>query len=108
MADVRVVCRPEIATGFALAGLRPVEFASDDEGRDRLQELLAETGVGVVLVEAGLYDRLPDEMRRQFGRRPLPMIVPFPEPTWVEKPDAAEAYIVELLRRVIGYRVRLR
>ena len=108
MADVRVVCRPEIATGFALAGLRPVEFASDDEGRDRLQELLAETGVGVVLVEAGLYDRLPDEMRRQFGRRPLPMIVPFPEPTWAEKPDAAEAYIVELLRRVIGYRVRLR
>ena len=108
MADVRVVCRPEIATGFALAGLRPVEFSSDDEGRERLQELLAETGVGVVLVEAGLYDRLPDEMRRQFGRRPLPMIVPFPEPTWAEKPDAAEAYIVELLRRVIGYRVRLR
>ena len=110
MAEVRVVCRPEIATGFALAGLRPVEYSSDDEGRERLQELLAEPrGVlGVVLVEAGFYDRLPEEMRRQFGRRPLPMIVPFPEPSWTEKPDAAEAYIVELLRQVIGYRVRLR
>jgi vacuolar-type H+-ATPase subunit F/Vma7 len=108
MADVRVVCRPEIATGFALAGLRPVEFSSDDEGRERLQDLLAERELGVVLVEAGFYDRLPEEMRRQFGRRPLPMIVPFPDPSWAEKPDAAEAYIVELLRQVIGYRVRLR
>jgi len=108
MAEVRVVCRPEIAAGFALAGLRPVEFSSDDEGRERLQELLTEPELGVALVEAGFYDRLPEEMRRRFGRRPLPMIVPFPEPSWTEKPDAAEAYIVELLRQVIGYRVRLR
>lgn len=89
MADVRAVCRPEIATGFALAGLQPVEFSSDQEGRERLQELLAEPNLGVVLVEAGFYDRLPEEMRRQFCRRPLPMIVPFPEPSWTETPDAA-------------------
>jgi len=36
------------------------------------------------------------------------MVVPFPEPSWEAAGAAPEAYIVELLRQVIGYRVRLK
>ncbi len=104
---VRVLARPEIGVGFGLAGLRPVEAATADQGRERLRELLGLTDVGVILMEAGLYDRLPEELRRELGRRPLPMVVPFPEPVWAERGESADAYIVELLRQVIGYRVRL-
>ena len=105
---VRVLSRPEIGAGFALAGLRPVEAASAEQARERLQELLATPEVGVVLMEQGFYERLPEELRRQLGRRPLPMVVPFPEPAWAGRVEQAEAYIVELLRQVIGYRVRLK
>jgi hypothetical protein len=51
---------------------------------------------------------LPDELQREFGRRPLPMLVPFPGPVWEVQEESAEAYVVELLRQVVGYRVRLR
>jgi len=105
---VRVLCRLEIGAGFALAGLESVDAATAEQGRQRLQELLAEPDVGVVLMEEGLYDGLPADMRRQLGRRPLPMVVPFPEPTWGERAETPEGYIVELLRQVIGYRVRLK
>ena len=105
---VRALSRPEIGAGFALAGLRPVEAASAEQARERLQELLATPEVGVVLMEQGFYERLPEELRRQLGRRPLPMVVPFPEPAWAGRVEQAEAYIVELLRQVIGYRVRLK
>ena len=105
---VRVLCRPEIGAGFALAGLESVDAATPEEGRERLQDLLAQPEVGVVLVEERWYDRLPDDMRRQLGRRPLPMVVPFPEPTWGAAVEPPEAYIVDLLRQVIGYRVRLK
>jgi vacuolar-type H+-ATPase subunit F/Vma7 len=105
---LRVVCRPEVAAGFALAGLRPIEAAAPDAGIAAVRDVLAEPGVGVALVEDVFYDALPDDLRRQVGRRPLPLLVPFPGPAWVERPAAAEAYIVELLRQVIGYRVRLR
>jgi vacuolar-type H+-ATPase subunit F/Vma7 len=105
---VRVLCRPEIAAGFALAGLRPVEAATAQEGGERLRDLLTQGDVGVVLVEEAFYDGLPEDLRRQMGRRPLPMVVPFPEPAWVPGGEAAETYIVELLRQVIGYRVRLK
>jgi vacuolar-type H+-ATPase subunit F/Vma7 len=105
---VRVIGRPEVAAGLALAGVRPLEVATPEQGAASLKELLATPDVGVVLIENGLYDGLPDDLRRRLGRRPLPMIVPFPGPAWQELGEGPEAYIVELLRQVIGYRVRLR
>lgn len=105
---VRVLARPEIGTGFSLAGLQPVEVANAERARERLAEVVATTDIGVVLVEEGIYDQLPEEVRRQLGRRPLPLVVPFPEPAWARRAEPAEAYIVELLRQVIGYRVRLK
>jgi vacuolar-type H+-ATPase subunit F/Vma7 len=105
---VRVLARPEVGSGFALAGLPTVPAASATQARECLQELLAMPDVGVVLIEEGWYEGLPDPVRRQLGRRPLPMVVPFPGPAWAQERETAEQYIVELLRQVIGYRVRLK
>lgn len=105
---LRVVCRPEVTAGFALAGLRPIAAATPEAGAAVVHELLAQPEVGVALVQDVFYDALPDELRRQVGRQPVPLLVPFPGPTWAARGEAAEAYIVELLRQVIGYRVRLK
>ena len=105
---VRAIARPEVAAGLALAGLRPTEAATPEQGTARLKEMLSAPDVGVVLIENGFYDRLPEDLRRRIARRPLPMVVPFPGPAWQELGEGPEAYIVELLRQVIGYRVRLR
>ncbi len=105
---VRVVSRPDVSAGFGLAGLRAIEATAAPEAGQRLRELRDDPAVGVILVEHTLYDGLPDDVRRVFGRRPLPMVVPFPGPAWAERPEGAEEYIVELLRQVVGYRVRLR
>jgi vacuolar-type H+-ATPase subunit F/Vma7 len=97
-----------VAAGFGLAGIRVLEAGAAEEGIECIRELLTQPDVGVVLMEEGLHDRLPEDVRRRLGRNPLPMVVPFPGPAWEERPEAAESYIVDLLRRVIGYRVRLR
>lgn len=104
---VRVVARPPVATGFALAGLPTIPADDGAEAAARLGELRARGDVGVVLIDEGLYDDLPDETRRRLAAQPVPLVVPFPGPAWVERP-APEAYLVELLRQAIGYRVRLR
>ena len=101
------LCRPEIAAGFALAGIPTVEAATAPAAADQMRELLARPAVGLVLMEEDFHRQFPEELRRQLDRRPLPMVVPFPGTAWAA-PEAAESYIVELLRQVIGYRVRLR
>ncbi|GIW53581.1 MAG: hypothetical protein KatS3mg081_2936 [Gemmatimonadales bacterium] len=105
---VRPICRQEAAAGFALAGLRPVVVFSADEACEQLEAACRTPEVGVVLLEDAFYQTLPDRLSALLLRLPLPIVVPFPGPTWVRRPDEAEQYVVELLRRVIGYRVRLK
>jgi iron(III) transport system ATP-binding protein len=47
------------------------------------------------------------ELQRRLSARPVPLVVPVPAPSWAEH-AAADQVIVELLRRAIGYQVRLR
>lgn len=105
---VNVICRPEVATGFTLAGWPAVEAASADEAAQRLLDLAACEDTGVVLMQDDLYDRLPPDVLRMLAKRTLPMVVPFPGPVWDECLRGPEGYIVEMLRQAIGYRVRLR
>lgn len=105
---VVALCRPEAAQGFGLAGLPVLEADTPGRAAERLETLRARPEVGVILIEDSLYRELPGELQRDIGRRPLPMLVPYPSPGWRTEQESAEAYIVELLRQVVGYRVRLR
>lgn len=104
---VRVVSRPAFAAGFELAGL-PVTRVDDGRAATHaVTQFAADADVGIVLVDDTLYRALPHETLRRLERRALPMIVSVTMPRWDERSEA-EAYILEILRQVIGYRVRPR
>jgi vacuolar-type H+-ATPase subunit F/Vma7 len=105
---VRVVCPPEVAAGFALAGLHTSSAGTPAEGNECVKELLDRSDVGVILLEDRLHAALSNDIRRELSRRPLPIVVPFPGPSWVARAEGPDSYIIELLRQAIGYRVRLR
>ena len=104
---VRVLCRPGAAAGFRLAGVTPTEAVDSAEGARLLRVMLDDPSHGVILVEDEIYAAVSDATRRELSRRSLPMVVPIPGPTWTAAAQGPEAYIVELLRQAIGYRVRL-
>jgi len=104
---VRVVCRPALQDGFALAGVRTLAAGDPAEAAALLGALVEQPAIGVLFVEQELYERLPEALREKLERRPLPVVVPFPGPPREARPSA-ESGLVELLQRAIGYRVRLR
>lgn len=103
---VRIVARPGTAPGLALSGIPVLEADDGVEAGVRLRECLENREVAVVLVEQGLHEALPDEVQRLIARRETPVVVAVPAPSW-EEPVEGEGYIVELLRRAIGYRIRM-
>lgn len=104
---VWVVARPETARGFRLAGL-PVRPATDAAGaEDVTRRLVDEPDAAVVFVQRELFDDLSEGFRRSLEATSVPVVVPFPDPSW-EEPGAPEEWVVELLRRAVGYRVQLR
>ncbi|MDX1647329.1 MAG: V-type ATP synthase subunit F [Longimicrobiales bacterium] len=104
---VGVICDPFVALGFRLAGLNPAEASDPEHARRRLAEMLEHPSWGVVLVQE---DLIPDpaSVGRGPDRSDLPLLIPFPGPELERGPGEAEEYVTELLRRAIGYRVRLR
>jgi vacuolar-type H+-ATPase subunit F/Vma7 len=100
---VHVICRPELAPGFLLAGIVPIEADDQDEVEAQLTSAKGSETVGVILVQ--------EDLLREGGERSraaaLPMVVPFPGPKTLEAMESPAAYVAEILRRAIGYRVRL-
>jgi vacuolar-type H+-ATPase subunit F/Vma7 len=107
VSQVGVVSDPGVGLGFRLVGLRPRVVESSEEAKTALSEMLGEDRWGVILVQEDLVPDL-EVVSRQRADGSLPILVPFPPPSSVEAPGEAEAYVAELLRRAVGYRVRLR
>ena len=99
-----VITPPGSSAGFTLAGV-DVVAAADAEAASRALEGL-DPRVGVVIIDERLYRELPEEVRRGFTRTAEPVVIPVPGPDWTEGASAHE-YVVDILRRAIGYRVRL-
>jgi len=104
--SVRAVCRPEIASGLELAGLRADTAVDAATTRARLAALADDHEVGIVLIDERLLRELPAELVQRLERQPRPLLAPFPGPRF-DRPEAAEEAVLEILRRAIGYRVRL-
>jgi vacuolar-type H+-ATPase subunit F/Vma7 len=104
---VRVLASPATSPGYRLAGLGVEEVRTPRDAGDRLARTAAQPDVGIILIEQALLDATPEAVRREVESHAVPLLVPIPTPTWGEEKPDAEAFILELLRRAIGYRVRL-
>lgn len=105
-AQLVVIAGSGLTAGFSLAGVHVVEAANGEEAAREIGRMAGESEAEVVIVEESLYEAMPDELRRSFTRSSRPIVIPVPGPDWTAESKAHE-YIVEILRRAIGYRVRL-
>ena len=104
--NVRVLCRPEIAAGFELAGLKVDEVDEAGAG-ETMRRIAADEATGIVLVEERLRRALPEDLMQRLDRQAAIVVVPFPSPSWGAT-RAADEYVLEILRQAVGYRVRSR
>jgi vacuolar-type H+-ATPase subunit F/Vma7 len=104
---VRVVCRPDRAVGFGLAGLAVERARDPGAAADAVRRLAADPDVGIIVIDDHLHRSLPHELTTRLDRQAVPIVAPCPGPVWDARGEA-EAYVLEILRQAIGYRVRPR
>jgi V/A-type H+-transporting ATPase subunit F len=99
-----VALRPADALGFRLAGVR-VEAIAPGEEPAKLRALLADGSVALVAVEREVHGAAPEALLRAVAARGRPVVLPFVLP----RAGAAggREYVAALLRRFIGYHVKL-
>jgi vacuolar-type H+-ATPase subunit F/Vma7 len=106
MARIVAVAGPSLADGFRLAGVAAVTAASGVEVRDRLQELVLEADVGLVLVTEDLWAALDERARDRFESLARPIVLTVPAGAATDLATRREL-IADMLRRAIGYRIQL-
>ncbi len=95
---------PEARYGFSLAGVVQVT-AEKPEAEARLRELLEDSETGVVVIDERLREQIPAKRMQDIERRWPGLLVVLPAPEKAETLE--EDYIMRLVRRAIGYQVRL-
>jgi V/A-type H+/Na+-transporting ATPase subunit F len=101
-----VAVRPGDALGFRLAGAAVEEIAPGAEGQ-ALRRLLADEKLGVLAVEEQLLAAVPPRLLGRARERGVPVILPFALPrAWGEE-GRGRAYVAALIRRAVGYAVKL-
>jgi len=104
---VGVVSDAMVGEGFRLAGLEPRVVGSQAEAAVVLEGMMEDGRWGVLLVQEDLVPAGPPPSARR-DRSGLPLVVHFPPPRVARPAEDALAYVTELLRSAVGYRVRLR
>ena len=99
---LRAICCPELAAGLQLAGLEPEITRDPAQAAASIARLREEGRTAVILVQQSLHAQLPHH------RAALPLLVALPDPIATTGPSAAEEELLEIVRRAVGYRVRLR
>jgi len=104
--QLMVITSPGLSAGFALAGVLVFDASDGADAARQTGHLVDEMNAGVIIMDEPLYEDLPEEIKRDLRKSAHPVVIPVPGPDWMTETTAHE-YIVEILRRAIGYRVKL-
>ena len=108
MLSCRVVTDSESALGFRLAGLEVSAVRDAQEVESVVGKIIAGGGCGILLVQEDFFDAIGEPLRRRIDRAGLPLVVPIPVgASWWSEERSME-YILRLIRRSIGYQMRIR
>ncbi|MFB6147481.1 MAG: V-type ATP synthase subunit F [Candidatus Nanohaloarchaea archaeon] len=90
---IAVIGDSDFTAGFRLAGVRKI-FDKEDYA-NKIQELIERDDIGIVVVEQGDLEELPDRIRTPVEESVDPVVVPLSE-------EGTQEQINEKIRKVIG------
>ena len=105
MKKVVFITPPDARYGFSLSGI-PQFTVETDAAEEALKKAMAEPDSGLIIIEERLIAGMPEERLRELeqGWHGILLVLPSPE----KPPAEVEDYAARLIRRAIGYHVRLK
>ncbi|MBI3398502.1 MAG: V-type ATP synthase subunit F [Deltaproteobacteria bacterium] len=108
MSKLLIITYPDTSLGFKLAG---VEVKKVEEGENItaiLNDIIKNGGYGLLAVEEGLLAKIDEGILKRIRKTGIPVIVPIDTPKSWHGEMEMESYIARLIRRAIGYQVKIK
>ena len=108
MGKITALVDGETALGFRLAGIGARAAETPEEFLTQVEALLSDPEVRLVLLDETLFGRIPEKQKRRLEESRSPLFVPIPVFRPSERALKPEEYVARLMRRAIGYQIRIR
>ena len=108
MGRIVAVIDGETALGFRLSGVEARKADTVEELRGRVEQLLSEPDVGIVIVDEEMVRRLPEKLERRLENSAAPLFLPVPTIKMWRGAAKPEEYAARLIRRAIGYQIKIK
>ena len=108
MARMIALVDRETGLGFRLAGMEARTTETVDEMKRSVEALLAEGGADVALLDESLFHQAPEPLKRRIEESVAPIFVLVPTFRLRRERVTPEEYVARLIRRAIGYQIKIR
>lgn len=108
MSKLLIITYPDTSLGFGLAGIEVKEVEEGEDITPFLQGIIEKGEYGLLAVEENLLSNVPEEILKRIRKKGIPVIVPIHTPKSWQTEAEMESYITKLIRRAIGYQVKIR
>jgi len=105
MKKIAFITPTDASYGFGLSGV-PQQTAGAAELEETLANTIAEPGNGLIIIDERLLQGLTEERFRELEQTWHGILLVLPSP--VKPPAEVEDYAARLIRKAIGYHVRLK
>jgi vacuolar-type H+-ATPase subunit F/Vma7 len=105
MKTISFITPPDASYGFSLSGV-PQQTVKTGDAEAALKMTMTETDTGLIIIDERLLQGMPEERLRELeqGWKGILLVLPSP----VRPPAEVEDYAARLIRRAIGYHVRVK
>lgn len=105
MKKISFITPPDASCGFGLSGV-PQQAVNAAGMEETLKNTMAEPGNGLIIIDERLLQGMTEERLRELEQGWHGILLVLPSP--VKPPVEVEDYAARLIRRAIGYHVRLK
>jgi V/A-type H+-transporting ATPase subunit F len=95
------------ANGYRLTGIEVFETESAAEASKEVLRLLEDETVAMLLLSESLAEEMDNKTISVIEESSMPLVLVVPEPSGWEEVSDQEAYVGELIRRSIGYQIKI-
>ena len=107
MRTCRVIADADAVVGFRLAGVEAVAADSPEEAERLLRKCLADGCASLILIQQGFLEAFSEGTQRTLQKLSVPLIIPLPLASVWSREEPTQDYILSLIRRAIGYRMKI-
>lgn len=105
MKKITFITTPDAEYGFSLAGITHRTGAEED-AEEMMRKMTSEPNTGLIIVDERLIKGMPEDRLREIEHVFPGIILVLPSPE--KPPPEVEDYAARLIRRAIGYHVRVK